>query len=136
MADEKKNWLGPYIPQGSWIREIIQQAKLGYNLMLDPRVPALAKLIPIGAVAYLFFPFDLSPDVVPLLGQLDDAGILLLGFRTFFELSPQHVVHEHLKRLAQAVRGDWDVVNNDAPSPPPAPTNDGDVVDGSFRKEE
>jgi uncharacterized membrane protein YkvA (DUF1232 family) len=131
MAEEKKNWLGPYIPEGSWLREMIQQAKLAYNLMLDRRVPALAKLIPIGAVAYLFFPFDLSPDVVPLLGQLDDVGIMLLGFRLFFEFSPPEVVREHLKRLAQTVRGNWNVVDD----APPPPTNDGNVVDGKFRDE-
>jgi len=134
MAEEKKNWLGPYIPQGSFLRELIQQGKLAYNLMLDPRVPALAKLIPIGALAYLFFPLDISPDVVPLLGQLDDVGILLLGFRMFFEVSPPEVVREHLKRLARTVRGDWDVTNTPSP-PPPAPPDEGDVVDGKFREE-
>ena len=135
MADEKKNWLGPYIPEGSWIREILQQAKLAYYLMLDPRVNPLAKLIPIAAVAYLVLPVDLSPDFVPVLGQLDDAAILMLGLRFFFELSPQDVVHEHLKRLTQTIRGNWDVVNN-PPPPPPPPANEGDVVEGSFRKEE
>lgn len=131
MAEEKKNWLGPYIPEGSWLREIIQQARLAYNLMLDARVPALAKLIPIGAIAYLFFPFDVSPDVVPVLGQLDDVGIMLLGFRLFFEFSPPEVVHEHLKRLAQKIGGNWNVVDD----APPPPANDSNVVDGKFRDE-
>jgi len=135
MADEKKNWLGPYIPQGSWIREILQQAKLAYYLMIDPRVNPLAKLIPIAAAAYLVLPIE-PTDVIPVLGQIDDVGIMLIGLRIFFELAPPEVVHEHLKRLAQAVRGDWDVLNKDAPSPPPAPTNEGDVVDGTFRKDE
>ncbi len=134
MAEEKKNWLGPYIPEGSFIRELIQQAKLAYNLMLDPRVPALAKLIPIGALAYLFFPIDISPDVVPVLGQLDDVGILLLGFRMFFEVSPPEVVQDHLRRLAQSIRpAGWDV--NTPPPPPAPPAKDGEVVDGKFREE-
>ena len=45
MAEEKKNWLGPYIPQGNILREVVQQIKLLYNLMLDRRVNLLAKLI-------------------------------------------------------------------------------------------
>lgn len=135
MAEEKKNWLGPYIPQGSWMREIVQQAKLAYYLMLDPRVNPLAKLIPVAALAYLVFPFDLSPDIVPVIGQLDDVAILMLGLRFFFELAPQDVVHEHLARLVGAVRGNWDVVNNPPPEPPP-PKTEGEVVEGSFRKEE
>ncbi|MBI3933937.1 MAG: DUF1232 domain-containing protein [Acidobacteria bacterium] len=134
MADEKKNWLGPYIPEGSWLREILQQAKLAYYLMLDPRVNPLAKLIPVAAAAYLILPIE-PTDVVPVLGQIDDVGIMLIGLRIFFELAPPEVVHEHLKRLARTVRGDWDV-NDPSPPPPLAPTNDGDVVDGSFRKEE
>ena len=36
--EEKHNWIGPYIPEGSIFRELIQQVKLAYHLMLDPRV--------------------------------------------------------------------------------------------------
>ena len=135
MAEEKKNWLGPYIPQGSWMREIVQQAKLAYYLMLDPRVNPLAKLIPVAALVYLVLPFDLSPDIIPVIGQLDDVAILMLGLRFFFEIAPQEVVHEHLDRLVGAIRSKWDVVNDPPPEPPP-PKTEGDVVDGSFRKEE
>jgi uncharacterized membrane protein YkvA (DUF1232 family) len=132
MAEEKKNWLGPYIPEGSWIRDIIQQAKLAYYLMLDPRVNPLTKLIPIAALAYLVMPVDISPDFVPVLGQIDDVGILMLGLRFFFEFSPPEVVHEHLKRLAQKIGGNWNVTDNPPPSSPPT---EGNVVDGKFREE-
>lgn len=132
MAEEKKNWLGPYIPEGSWIREIIQQAKLAYYLMLDPRVNPLTKLIPIAALAYLVMPVDISPDFVPVLGQIDDVGILMLGLRFFFEFAPPEVVHEHLKRLAQKVGGNWNVTDNPPPSSPPT---EGNVVDGKFQEE-
>ena len=96
MADEKKNWLGPYVPQGNLIREVVQQAKLAYNLILDPRVHPIVKLIPIAAVAYLFMPADLVPDILPIVGQADDVAILMIGLRFFFEFSPPEVVHEHL----------------------------------------
>ena len=132
MAEEKKNWLGPYIPEGSWIREIIQQAKLAYYLMLDPRVHPLAKLIPIAGLVYVISPIDLIADVIPGLGQADDIAVIMFAIRLFMEFAPPHVVHEHLKRLAQKVGGNWDVVNN----PPPPPANEGDVVEGTFRKEE
>jgi uncharacterized membrane protein YkvA (DUF1232 family) len=134
MTEEKKNWLGPYIPQGSFIRDIVQQIKLAYSLMLDPRVNVVTKLIPFVALAYLFFPVDVSPDVVPVLGQLDDVAVLMFGLRFFFEFSPPDVVQEHLKRLAETVRGDWNVEGN--PSPPTAPPSEGDVIDGSFRVDE
>jgi uncharacterized membrane protein YkvA (DUF1232 family) len=94
MADEKKNWLGPYIPEGNILREVVQQIKLVYHLMLDSRVHPLAKLIPIAAVLYVFSPVDLIPDVLPVLGQMDDAAIVMLGLRAFFEVAPPDVVRE------------------------------------------
>jgi uncharacterized membrane protein YkvA (DUF1232 family) len=133
MAEEKRNWLGPYIPEGSVIREIVQQFRLVYNLMLDGRVPALTKLIPVAAVAYLFFPVDVVPDILVGLGQLDDLAILMLGFRFFLEFAPPNVVHEHLKRIAQS--GHWSAVDN-PPAEPRQPDSGGEVVDGSFRVED
>ena len=129
MSDEKKNWLGPYIPQGNIFQEVIQQAKLAFNLMVDPRVHPLAKLVPIAAVAYLFWPIDLLPDVVPVLGQIDDVGLVMLGLRLFFEFSPPEVVREHLRRLAE--KAQWQT-DETPPAAPPTPTSD--VVDGSFKE--
>jgi len=135
MAEEKKNWLGPYIPQGNIIREVVQQAKLAYNLMLDPRVHPVTKLIPVAAAAYLIWPFDPIPDFLLGLGQLDDLAIVMLGLRLFFEFSPPEVVHEHLKRLAETVRGAWRVA--DDPTPPSSkPDSGGDVVDGKYEVKE
>ncbi len=136
MAEEKKNWLGPYIPQGNILREVVQQIKLLYHLMLDPRVHPLAKLIPIAAVAYVISPVDIISDVIPVLGQLDDAAIVMLGLRMFFEVAPPDVVREYLKRLARPVTdSEWKVVqtpNEGAASEPPAEPGR-EVVEGNFK---
>ncbi len=129
MSEEKKNWLGPYIPQGNVFQEVLQQAKLAFNLMIDPRVHPLAKLVPIASLAYLFWPVDLLPDVVPVLGQIDDVGLVMLGLRLFFEFSPPEVVREHLRRLAE--KAHWQT-GETPPTSPPAPKDD--VVDGSFKE--
>lgn len=123
MADpqERHNWLGPYIPQGSVIREVVQQLRLAYALLADARVPLWPKLIPAAALAYLLLPVDLVPDLLVGLGQLDDVAILMLGLRTFFEFAPPAVVHEHLRRLSSGAGGEA--------APPPA---SGEVVDGTF----
>ncbi len=126
--EEKHNWLGPYIPQGSFIREIVQQIKLAYYLLLDPRVHPLVKLIPVVAAGYLLLPTDVVPDVIPVLGQLDDAVVLMLGLRLFFEFAPSAVVQEHLRRLAQRVQGDWSVVEDGA-GKTGQPSDGGEVVD-------
>jgi uncharacterized membrane protein YkvA (DUF1232 family) len=125
--NQKENWLGPYIPQGSFIRDLIQQAKLAYNLIMDPRVHPVTKLIPLAALGYLVLPIDLAPDLIPLLGQLDDAAVLMFGLRMFFEFAPPAVVEEHLKRLAEKVgRGEWTVVDE---KPGTGSAAAGEVVD-------
>ena len=50
------------------------------RLMRDPTVPKTAKLALAAAVVYLASPLDLLPDVVPLLGWVDDVmvGALVL----------------------------------------------------------
>lgn len=124
MAEEKRNWLGPYIPEGGFFREALQQVKLAYSLMLDPRVPVITKLIPIAALAYLISPIDISPDVIPGLGQVDDLAIVFLGLRTFLEFAPVPVVREHLRRIVNA--GHW---SSDSDK------GEGDVIDGNFQEE-
>src|SRR5215204_3380003 len=52
------------------------------RLLADPRVPRTRKLALAALVAYLAFPFDLIPDFIPVVGQLDDAliaGLVLRG---------------------------------------------------------
>lgn len=79
--------------------EMWQQAKLVFQLLLDPKVPIYLKALPFAAVAYLIFPFDFVPDVIPGLGQLDDITVLLLGAKIFIELAPQDVVAQYMDRL-------------------------------------
>jgi uncharacterized membrane protein YkvA (DUF1232 family) len=87
--DEKQGFLG-----GLW-----QQLRLVQKLLLDPEVPIYLKALPIAAVAYLLFPFDFIPDVIPGLGQIDDITILVLGAKMFIEMAPQQVVARHLQSL-------------------------------------
>lgn len=85
--------------QPGFFGELWQQAKLVFQLILDPKVPIYLKAVPFAAIAYLIFPFDFLPDVIPGLGQLDDIGVLLLGAKLFIELAPQDVVASHLRRV-------------------------------------
>lgn len=79
--------------------ELWQQAKLVFQLIKDPQVPIYLKALPFAAIAYLIFPFDFLPDVIPGLGQLDDITVLLLGAKIFIELAPQDVVAQYMGRL-------------------------------------
>jgi uncharacterized membrane protein YkvA (DUF1232 family) len=53
-------------------------AVLFKRLLRDPRVPRRAKAALAVAVPYLASPIDLIPDFIPVLGQLDDA-LLVIG---------------------------------------------------------
>jgi uncharacterized membrane protein YkvA (DUF1232 family) len=48
------------------------------RLLRDPRVPRQSKLLVAALIPYLALPFDLIPDFIPVVGQLDDA--LLVAF--------------------------------------------------------
>jgi uncharacterized membrane protein YkvA (DUF1232 family) len=48
-----------------------------WRYVRDGRVPVWRKLVGVAAVAYLVWPFDLIPDFIPIIGWLDDAGVLM-----------------------------------------------------------
>lgn len=53
-----------------------------FRLLLDPRLGIGSKLLVLLAVVYVFMPVDLVPDVIPVVGWLDDLGFVTvaLGF--------------------------------------------------------
>lgn len=78
---------------------LLEPAILTWKLFWDGRVSLLLKLIPLAAIGYLVFPFDILPDVIPLLGLVDDVGILILALNLFVAFSPQAVVAEYRQKL-------------------------------------
>ncbi len=100
MAEKKPSDI-TITQQGGVVRNVINQLKLIFRLIGDKRVNFLAKLVPLGAFAYLLFPADLAPNIaLPVIGVLDDAAILWLGSYVFTELCPPEVVAEHMKALS------------------------------------
>jgi uncharacterized membrane protein YkvA (DUF1232 family) len=47
-----------------------------FRYVRDPRVPQWRRLMGLFAVAYFLFPVDVVPDFLPILGWLDDLGVL------------------------------------------------------------
>ena len=83
------------------IRRLPTYIRLVWALLRDPRVPGQQKLILAGIGAYVFLPLDLIPDFVPVLGQLDDLAVVLLGLDLFIRSAPQDIVDEHLATITQ-----------------------------------
>ena len=65
------------------------------RLLWDPRVPRRRKLLVGMAIAYLAMPLDLIPDFIPVLGQIDDAIVVMLLLRHFVRASGSELVEEH-----------------------------------------
>lgn len=83
------------------LRKMPAYARLIWALARDPRVPAQQKLVLAAVAGYLVFPIDIIPDFVPVLGQLDDVGVLLFGLDFFIRNAPKEVVEEHMGRIAR-----------------------------------
>ncbi len=69
-----------------------------YVAYRDPRVPWYARLVAALVVAYAFSPLDLIPDVVPVLGYLDDMILLPLGIALALRLIPAVVMMDSRAR--------------------------------------
>lgn len=83
---------------------ILPAIRLAWGLFLDRRVGVMIKLLPILAIIYVLSPLDLLPDIIPVVGWVDDlivaGGLLLL----FFILAPRDVVLERLRKARNADR--------------------------------
>ncbi|CUS78932.1 Uncharacterized membrane protein YkvA, DUF1232 family [Candidatus Kryptonium thompsonii] len=49
-----------------------------YRFMKDPAVSILKKAIAVGALLYFILPLDSIPDLTPIVGFLDDIGIVVM----------------------------------------------------------
>jgi uncharacterized membrane protein YkvA (DUF1232 family) len=74
---------------------IPQIARLLWKLATDPRVAVRHKVVLGGAAAYLLAPFDIIPDRVPGLGQLDDFAVVVSALDIVLNRTPSEIVHEH-----------------------------------------
>jgi len=70
-------------------------AVLFKRLMTDARVSSRWKLVSGLALVYLAVPFDLVPDFIPVLGQLDDAILVALVLRGLLRSAGPRLLREH-----------------------------------------
>lgn len=69
-------------------------AVLVKRLLADPRVPRRAKLALALVLPYLAMPFDLVPDFIPVLGQLDDALVVAAALAYVTRRAGREVIEE------------------------------------------
>lgn len=83
----------------AWLRELRANARrhIAYFRAVyeDPRTPAFSKALFWLALSYLALPFDLVPDFIPVLGQVDDAVVVPLLLYLALRGVPQDVLEGH-----------------------------------------
>ena len=120
MTEQPNKRTSPQVKVGL-ITELARTARLVWRLLRDHRIATATKLIIPGLVgAYLLMPIDLLPDVVPLVGQIDDVMLLALGAKLFIDMCPPDVVDQHRADLRSGKS-----------SAPPA-SDAGEVVDAEY----
>lgn len=65
-----------------------------YLAYRDPRVPLYARIFAACVVGYAFSPIDLIPDMIPVLGYLDDLIVIPLGVAIAIRMIPAEVLEE------------------------------------------
>ena len=119
MADTRvTSWLSA----PSLLRTLVSHLRLAGRLLREPGVPLLAKAFPVMAAVYAISPLDFVPDVLPVLGQLDDLGVILIVLQIFLNLCPARAVDFHRAALAQRRK------YCEMPSA-------GEIIDAEFRRE-
>lgn len=78
---------------------IKKHLKLYKALYRDKRTPCISKFFLFLALAYLATPFDIIPDFVPVLGQLDDLIIIPSCLYISVKSIPKPLYNEHYKRI-------------------------------------
>lgn len=85
-----------------WTRLAKRDTQALYLASRDPRVPWHVKALAAIVAGYAVSPIDLIPDFIPVLGLIDDAILVPLGFYLAFRLIPPEILAEHRARADAA----------------------------------
>lgn len=85
----------------AFTRTIKRELRVYQCVLRDKRTPWYAKAVLGLAVGYLLMPFDLIPDFIPVLGQLDDILIVPGLVWLALKLIPTDIVDECRAQVAE-----------------------------------
>jgi uncharacterized membrane protein YkvA (DUF1232 family) len=86
----------------SWARGLKVEVYALYLAYRDPRVSWYARVFAAVVVGYAFSPLDLIPDVIPVLGYLDDLIVVPLGVALAIKMIPPRVLAECRQEAREA----------------------------------
>ena len=82
------------------LRHLPHFVRLYWRLLWDRRVSIWPKALLLLSLLYVVSPVDLIPDVIPVIGELDDLVIVIAACRMFMYMCPREVVQEHVRQIA------------------------------------
>jgi len=83
----------------SFGRQVKREAEVYRNIMKDERTPRLARYLLGAAIGYIFLPFDIIPDFIPVIGHLDDLIIVPSLILLALKMVPAEVIEEHRRAV-------------------------------------
>lgn len=84
------------------MKRLPRYGRLATNMLRDDRTPVEARAALAAGAVYVLSPIDLIPGFIPVLGQLDDLLVALIGLRFALMQTAPEVRAEHLDRAGLA----------------------------------
>ena len=82
--------------------DLPRQARLGYCLLRDPRVPPRTRLAFGAGMGLIVTPFVDLPAAIPLVGELDVVALSMLALRLFIAACPDDVVADVEQQILES----------------------------------
>lgn len=79
-----------------------QKLRFFRYMATDGRVPRVVKAIPFLLALYLAMPIDLIPDFIPVLGYVDDVGVIIVALLLMVRFTPAETIAADLERVRSA----------------------------------
>lgn len=90
-----------------FLTTFILNIELAWRLFFDFRIPLITKIIFITVLGiYVVSPIDFVPDLLPVVGQVDDLVIFALCMLQFIDACPLPLVDEHKQAI---MKGEWKI---------------------------
>lgn len=77
------------------IRQIPSYLRLLWGLLTDERVSNIDKVFVAAAIGYVIMPFDLIPDFIPVIGEIDDIYVIMLALNRLISHAGRDVIADH-----------------------------------------
>ena len=86
---------------------LIGSIRLIWKLLTDSRVPFWIRIALPLALIYVISPIDIFPDLVPIIGRVDDIVAVVVGLMILLKLAPKKVVNQYKKDDKTIIDGEY-----------------------------